>query len=96
MQFLVIGKDYPNQLSRRLSVRDEHVRQGDALKVAGKYHMGVALLDENGEMCGSVMVMDFPSRKELDEWLKTEPYVVSKVWETIEIIPCKIGPSFQK
>ena len=25
-----------------------------------------------------------------------EPYVVNKVWEKIEVIPCKVGPSFTK
>lgn len=42
------------------------------------------------------MIFDFPSKKELDEYLKTEPYVVHKVWEKIEILPGQIGPSFIK
>lgn len=29
--------------------------------------------------------MDFESRKELDEYIENEPYVVYKVWEKIEI-----------
>ena len=57
---------------------------------------GVALLDEKGDMNGSAYIMEFPARKELDEWLKTEPYVTGKVWEHIEIIPCQVGPSFTK
>lgn len=96
MQFIIIGRDYKDGLKRRLAVRDEHVAQGDVLKAAAKYHMGVALLNDKGEMCGSLMIMDFPTRKNLDDWLKTEPYVVHNVWETIEITPCKLGPSFAK
>jgi uncharacterized protein YciI len=36
-------------------------------------------------MKGSALIMDFESRKELDEYIANEPYVVYKVWEKIEI-----------
>ena len=97
MQFILIAHDYKDGgLERRLKVRDQHVAMGDEMKAAGNYHMGVALLDENGKMCGSVMILEYPSRKELDEWLKNEPYILNKVWETWDIKECKIGPSFLK
>jgi uncharacterized protein YciI len=38
-------------------------------------------------MVGSVMVVDFPTREELDAWLRTDPYVASGVWEQIEVHP---------
>jgi len=41
-------------------------------------------------MNGSIYIVDFLSRKELDKWLKVEPYVTGKVWEKIDIIPCKV------
>lgn len=79
-----------------MAAREQHVKLGDQMKAEGKYHMGVALLDEKNQMIGSVMVLEFPTRKMLDEYLKTEPYVVNNVWDTIEIIPCKVGPTFLK
>ncbi len=42
----------------------------------------------------TILVFDFPTRQELEEYLKTEPYVTGKVWETIEIKPCKVPPVF--
>lgn len=97
MQFVVIAYDHTEGgLEKRLAVRDQHVKMGDAMKAAGNYLMGVALLDEEGNMKGSVMVLDYPSRKELDAWLKVEPYKVNGVWDKIEIIPCKVGPTFLK
>ena len=33
-------------------------------------------------------------REALDAYLSVEPYVIGKVWETIEIKPCKVGPMF--
>lgn len=96
MQFIVIARDYPDGLERRLAVRQDHIKLGDKLKVEGKQLYGVALLDNDGKMQGSVLIVEYPTRKELDEWLAIEPYVVGKVWEKIEIIHCKVGPSFIK
>ena len=36
-------------------------------------------------MKGSVLVMDFADRSELDAYLAGEPYVREHVWEKIEI-----------
>lgn len=96
MQFLLIAHDFKDALPRRLAVRETHVKMGDRMKAAGEFLFGVAMLNEKEEMIGSVMVLEYPSRKELDDWLKKEPYIVNKVWEKVEIIPCKIGPTFQK
>ena len=43
------------------------------------------LLDEAGKMKGSALVMEFPDRAALDEYLKNEPYVVEGVWQKIEV-----------
>jgi uncharacterized protein len=51
-------------------------------------------LDENERMIGSVLIVDFPTRDALDEWLKIEPYVVGDVWRRIETTPCKVPPMF--
>jgi uncharacterized protein YciI len=98
MQFIVLAYDGTDQgaLARRLAVRDDHVKLGDKLRDAGKMHLGIALLNDAGKMIGSMLVCDFDSRQELDEWLAIEPYVRGKVWETIEVTPCRIGPSFVK
>jgi uncharacterized protein len=98
MQFVVIGRDGKDAqaLDRRMAVRDKHLALGDVLRERGWLLYAAALLDESGtqKMVGSVMIFDVPSRKELDEWLKDEPYVVGKVWEDIEVSQCKVGPSF--
>ena len=36
-------------------------------------------------MKGSVLILDFPDRAALDEYLANEPYVLEKVWEKIEV-----------
>lgn len=97
MQFFILAYDHKNGgFQRRLAVREQHIKLGDQMRAKGTYVMGVALLDENKQMIGSAKIVDFPSRKELDDYLKIEPYVANNVWDKIEIIPCKVGPTFSK
>ena len=44
-----------------------------------------ALLDDEGKMKGSLLVMQYENREELDAYLAQEPYVLEGVWETIEV-----------
>lgn len=96
MQFIVTGYDGTdeNAMERRLLARPAHIELGNKLREEGKHLYGVALLDEQDRMIGSVLITEFNSREELDEWLQTEPYVTGKVWEKIEVRTCKVGPSF--
>jgi hypothetical protein len=96
MQFLVLGYDGKDDqaLERRLAVREAHIALGDKMRDAGKMLYGAAILDDQGKMTGSVLICQFDSRAELDDWLKTEPYVTGKVWQKIEVQTCKVGPSF--
>jgi uncharacterized protein YciI len=96
MQFLVIGYDGSDAqaLNRRLAVREAHLALGDKMRDAGKMLYGAAILDDLEHMVGSVLICDFESRDELDQWLKNEPYVTGNVWQKIEVKACRVGPSF--
>jgi uncharacterized protein YciI len=96
MQFLVIGYDGTDEqaLSRRMAVREKHISLGDKMRDAGKMLYGAAILDDDDKMIGSVLICQFDSKAELDQWLKLEPYVIGGVWQKIEVKPCKVGPSF--
>ncbi len=96
MPFLVLGYDGEDDkaLDRRLAVRDQHIALGDKMLKEGKVLYGVAMLDDDDKMIGSVYIVNFETRAEVDDWLKTEPYVIGQVWKKIEITPCKVGPSF--
>ena len=98
MQFLVTAYDYKDNeaLSRRIAAREQHVLFSNELIKKGQMIFGVALLDENGKMIGSSCVYDFPAKEDLENMLKSEPYITEKVWEKIEISLCKVGPSFEK
>ncbi len=96
MQFVVIGRDGTDEdaLQRRVNAREAHLQNIENHRA----HIvtAAATLDEQGNMNGSVMIVDFPSRAELDAWLQDEPYVKQGVWVDINVQPCKIPPSFMK
>lgn len=98
MQFLVTAYDYKDEgaLERRLAAREEHLAGVGEMFRQKKHLYAAAILDDNKKMIGSVLIVDYPTREELDEWLKVEAYVVGKVWENIDIKPCSVGPVFME
>ena len=88
MQFLVKAYDGPNMLERRMEVRPRHL---EGMKALGKQIIAAGgLLDEDGKMKGSALIMEFPDRAALDEYLAGEPYVVEGVWQKIVVEPMNV------
>ncbi len=98
MQFLVIGYDGRDEkaMERRLASREAHLAGVLKMKSEGTAIYGIAMLDDQEKMIGSVMVMDFPSRADLDAWLKAEPYVTGGVWQKIDIFLARVPPVFME
>lgn len=83
MQYMIKAYDGENMLDRRMEVRPRHLE--NMAKVKGKVICAGGLLDEEGRMKGSVLIMEFETKDLLDEYLNTEPYIVEKVWEKVEV-----------
>ena len=83
MQFLIKAYDGEGMLEKRMEVRPRHL---EGMKALGKQIICAGgLLDDEGKMKGSALVMEFESRAALDEYLKNEPYVVEGVWQKVEV-----------
>ena len=83
MQYIIRAYDGKDKLQKRLEVRSRHLE--NILKIDGKIICGGGLLDEEGKMKGSAMVVEFDTREGLDRYLCSEPYVTENVWETVEV-----------
>ena len=83
VQFVVRAYDGEGVLEKRLEVRPRHLESIERIRK----HVVCAggLLDDEGKMKGSLLVMEFESRQELDAYLANEPYVQEHVWERIEV-----------
>ena len=83
MQFLIKAYDGKGMLEKRMEVRPRHL---EGMKTLGKQIICAGgLLDKDGRMKGSALVMEFPDRASVDEYLRNEPYVSEGVWEKIEV-----------
>ena len=83
MQFIVKAYDGEGMLDKRMEVRPRHLEGIERIKE----HVICAggLLDDEGKMKGSVLIMEYDNREQLDEYLANEPYVQEKVWQNIEV-----------
>jgi len=96
MQFIVIAYDGTDEkaLERRMTVRADHLKQAEKWHGNGKWLYACGILNERGDLIGSMIVCDFPSREEMQrEWLDHEPYMLGRVWEKVDIHPARV-PSF--
>ncbi|MBQ8093280.1 MAG: hypothetical protein IJ242_06875 [Clostridia bacterium] len=83
MQFVVTAYDGAGKLEKRMEVRPKHLENMG--KISGKVLCAGGLLDDAGKMKGSVMVFEFATREDFDQYLKTEPYIVEGVWEKVTV-----------
>ncbi|MBQ2856116.1 MAG: hypothetical protein IJE78_03165 [Bacteroidaceae bacterium] len=83
MQFVITAYDGEGMLAKRMEVRPLHLEGMERLKE----HLVCAggLLDDEGKLKGSVLVMEFQNREEVDEYLASEIYVTEHVWERITV-----------
>ena len=91
MLYIVIAKDGTDEgaLERRHKVRDAHL---DAIKPAvesGFVQLGGALLDDKGDMMGSVMLLNADSEEEARAFVENDLYTTGGVWQTFELYPFK-------
>ena len=83
MQFIVKAYDGEGMLDKRMEVRPRHLAGIDRIRE----HVICAggLLDDEGKMKGSVLIMEYETREQLDDYLTNEPYVQEKVWQKVEV-----------
>lgn len=75
----------------RLSVRPAHLKNMSLFKASGNFIYGGAMLDADGKMIGSTVVMRFESKEDLQIYLDSEPYISEKVWQDIKIYPFRLA-----
>lgn len=86
MQFIVKaydGKD-AEALLRRMAARPDHLKNIQSVKERGSVVCAGGII-EDGKPIGSILIMEFESRAMLDEYLRTEPYVLCNVWQDVQV-----------
>lgn len=95
MQYMIVGRDVPDSLQKRLSVRSEHLARLEALKTEGRLILAGPLpaIDSSDPgpagFTGSLIVAEFTSLDAAREWANADPYLAAGVYAEVEIKPFK-------
>lgn len=95
MWYVFFAEDVPDSLTQRLSVRAEHLQRLEDLNQQGRLLTAgplPAIDDENpGEagFTGSVIIADFPSLQNAQQWADADPYISAGVYQNVTIKPFK-------
>lgn len=73
-----------------MAARPAHLEAVATLRAGGQLISAAAILNDSGQMIGSMMVVEFPDRTALEQWLIAEPYVKGDVWREVKVSPCRM------
>jgi uncharacterized protein len=83
MLYALMCTDKPNSLELRMKIRPDHVAYlrelGEKAKFAGPF------LDDEGNMCGSLVMLDVESRAEAEKIAANDPYALGGLFASVEI-----------
>lgn len=95
MWYAIISQDNENSLQQRLAARPAHLERLEALKQEGRLLISGPhpAIDSNdpGEagFTGSLVVAEFTSLKEAQEWADVDPYIEAGVYKSVTVKPFK-------
>jgi len=79
--FAVICRDKPGQLQTRLDSRQAHlgfIRDSGIVRMAGP-------LIENGDMCGSLIVLEARDLDAARDWAARDPYKEAGLFDSVDV-----------
>lgn len=80
MLVCLVAYDKPGALAVRKKNRDAHLAY---VRQTGCVTLGGPLKDYNGDMCGSMLVLDVPDMSKAQEWASEDPYAKAGLFESV-------------
>jgi uncharacterized protein YciI len=95
MLYAIISEDHPGSLELRLATRPDHLERLETLQDEGRLllagpHPAIDSTDP-GEagFTGSLVVAEFPSLNDAQQWADADPYVTAGVYAQVTVKPFK-------
>lgn len=86
MLIALIAKDKEGALQTRKDTRDAHL---DYLKSTGVVMHAGPLLDDEGEMMGSLIILDVTDKAAAEDWAANDPYAKADLFQSVTLNPWK-------
>lgn len=83
MKFVILGYDGPEGEAKRKIHRPAHLANLEPLTQQGRVILAGPLTDK----AGSLMVLEFESQAEAEQFANQDPYMVNGIFERVEIHP---------
>jgi len=80
--YALICRDKPGAIETRKANRDAHlgyVGETGVVAQAGPF------LDEAGEMCGSLVILDVADKAAAESWAENDPYAKAGLFESVTV-----------
>ena len=82
MRFALMTKDKPGALQTRMDNREAHLAY---IAETGVVEMAGPVLDDDGQMCGSLIVLDVEDMAAAQAWADNDPYAKAGLFETVTL-----------
>jgi len=86
MLIALIARDKPGALQTRLDTREAHIAY---LKETGVVSQAGPLLNDEGAMVGSLVILDIEDMKAAQDWANNDPYARADLFSGVELIAWK-------
>ena len=87
MLIALIARDKPGALETRLANREAHLAYAADSGVPLKF--GGPFIDADGNMCGSLLVMEVADMAEAEDFAANDPYARAGLFQSVELIEWK-------
>ena len=82
MRFALITHDKPGALQIRMDTRTAHL---DYIASTGVVEMAGPFLDDAGQMCGSLIILELPDFAAAQAWAENDPYAKAGLFATVTL-----------
>lgn len=83
MRFALMTRDKEGALQVRKDNRAAHL---DYIKSTGVVEMAGPCLDDAGEMCGSLIILDVADKAAAQDWADNDPYAQAGLFQSTTLI----------
>lgn len=85
MRYAIICRDKPGALQTRLDTRAAHLAYLEATRVV---EMAGPFL-QDGQMVGSLLIIEVPSLEAAQTWAKADPYALAGLFAQVDVMEWK-------
>jgi len=82
MRYALMTTDKPGALQTRMDNRDAHLAY---IAATGVVEMAGPVLDDDGNMCGSLIILEVADMEAAQDWAENDPYAKAGLFSDVRI-----------